>query len=162
MVHVEDNPKYDDLFRNIATYKDLASSNEGSKDDIRQIWGESRIETFQNDLNKFVKESSSKSMPFQYWSQFLDQVVPVLKDLTLSFREGEWSLHLSAIRRAIPLFFSFDRTNYCRWTPLYFDDCIKLENTFPALYENFMSGNFNVRHTQRKCSAVPMDQRLEK
>lgn len=80
----------------------------------------------------------------------------------MSFREGNWTLHLSAIRRAIPLFFTFDRRNYSRWTPLYFNDCLKLQETFPAIYEDVMKGNFSVRHTSRKCSVVPIDQALEK
>ena len=73
-------------------------------------------------------------------------------------------LHLSAIQRELPLCCAFDRTNYSRWTPLYlyFDECIKLEELFPLLYEEFKMGNFNDRHTERKCSAVPTDEALEK
>ena len=33
---------------------------------------------------------------------------------------------------------------------------------FLLLYEEFVKRNFNVRHAERKCSAVPIDQVLEK
>ena len=159
-----DCSKFEQLFKNLKCYQLLVSSQDKDINHIRESWGICRtlIEDFKVNLDTFITESSTKSKPFHYWSVFLDKIAPVLRDLTLSFREGDWNLHLSAIRRALPLFFSFDRINYSRWTPLYFEDCIKLEEMFPLLYEEFMQGNFNVRHTERKCSAVPIDQALEK
>ena len=88
--------------------------------------------------------------------------MPVLRDLTRSHREGNWQLHLSAVRRALNLFFAFDRTNYNRWVPLYYEDCVALEKNFPAIYALFSQGGFVVRHTLKCGSGVPMDQVLEK
>ena len=85
-----------------------------------------------------------------------------MRDLTNSFRERNWDLHLMAVRKAIPLFFAFDRVNYSRWIPLYFDDCLKLPEKYPLIYSQFKEGNFTVQHTKRPCSAVPVDQALEK
>ena len=116
---------------------------------------------FKVQLLEFTKQESLKSNSFNYWSIFIDSIVPVLRDLTHSFREKDWSLHLSAMQRAIPLFFSFDRTNYARWAPLYFDDCLKLEEKFPILYQKFMEGDFCVQQSTRASSAVLMDQALE-
>ena len=113
-------------------------------------------------LDKFV-ESSKESEQFKYWSIFLAELYPALCDFTLSYRNAGWLLHLSAVERAIKLLFAFDRTNCSRWTPLYLQDCLKLEQWFPLIYEEFMEeGSFVVRHTHRKCSAVPMGQALEK
>ena len=92
---------------------------------------------------------------------FFDKIVPVLRDLTHSFREKDWSLHLPAVKNAIPLFFSFDRTNYARWSLLYFDDCLKLDDKFPMLYQKFMKGEFCVHQSPRVSSTVPMDQALK-
>ena len=103
---------------------------------------------FKGQLTEFTRQESQKSKSFEYWSVFLDSIVPVLRDLTHSFREKDWSLHLSALQRAIPLLFSFDRTNYARWTPLYFNDCLKLEEKFPMLYQKFMEGDFCVQWTK--------------
>ena len=44
---------------------------------------------------------------WRYWSIFLDKVMPVVINLTQSFRDTDWELYLSAIRRAIPLIFAF-------------------------------------------------------
>ena len=88
--------------------------------------------------------------------------MPIINNLTLSFRESNWLLYLSALQRAIPLFFAFDRTNYSRWVLLYYKDCILLEEKFPDLFEGFMKGDFTVKLSKRKCSAIPIDQALEK
>ena len=88
--------------------------------------------------------------------------MPVLRDLTRSHRERNWQLHLSAVHRALNLFFAFDRTNYSRWVPLYYEDCVALEKNFPAIYSSFSQGGFVVRHTLNCGSGVPLDQALEK
>ena len=110
----------------------------------------------------FIKTGDKKSELWRYWNIFLDDIMPVIIDLTRSFREANWNLHLSSIRRAMPLFFAFGRTNYCRWVPLYYEDCLNLETKFPLLHESFKEGDFVVHHTLRRGSGVPMDQALEK
>ena len=76
-------------------------------------------------LDAFIKDASKKSSQFKFWTIFLSDIVSVLLDLTRS-HTGELGITLSAVRRAIPLFFGFDRTNYKRWVPLYFEDCLSL------------------------------------
>ena len=58
--------------------------------------------------------------------------------------------NMQALRRAIPLFYAFDRINYKRWAPLYYEDCLALPNKFPKLYEPFSKGDFVVTQTFRK------------
>ena len=84
-----------------------------------------------------------------------------MRDLTRSHREGNWQLHLSAVQRALPLSFTFDRTSDKRWLPLYFEDCLSLPERYPLIHENFLQGEFVVKLTKRKGSAVPVDQALE-
>ena len=110
----------------------------------------------------FNTDLPEKSNQFAFWHVFLNHVVSVLIDLTRSHREGNWDLHLSATRRAIPLFFFFNRTNYKRWVPLYFEDCMAKKHDFPELWEHFCNGKFVVHQTKRKGSGIPMDQALEK
>ena len=64
-----------------------------------------------NQYETFTKNSGEKSAQFAFWHVFLNDVVSVLIDLVRSHREADWDLHLSATRRAIPLFFFFNRTN---------------------------------------------------
>ena len=45
---------------------------------------------------------------------------------------------------------------------MYYEDCLALPRRFSKMYNSFLMGDFVVRHTSRKGSAVPMDQALEK
>ena len=117
---------------------------------------------FMEIFDKYKEEGKLKSEQFQYWNKFLEEIIPILRDLTRSHQEGNWKLHLSAVHRSLSLFFAFDRTNYCHWVPLYYEDCIALEKNFPAIYASFLQGGFVVRQTLKCGSGVSMDQALEK
>ena len=97
---------------------------------------------FTNSLKEFIENGLQVSNQFKFWNTFLQDVVSVVRDLARSHREGVWELHLSAIPRALPLFFAFDRTNYKRWVPLYFEDCMALPAVFPKIYDSFQKGGF--------------------
>ena len=125
---------------------------------VRKFVNTNIFEKFQS----FLREGEATSEIWRFWNVFLDSIVPVIFDLTRSFRESNCQLHLSTIRKAMSLFFAFSRTNYCRWTPLYFEDCMNLETKHPSLYESFYRGDFVVHHSLRRGSGVPMDQALEK
>ena len=70
------------------------------------------ISKFQEKFNEFRKHGCEKSESFLYWDKFINELAPVLRDLTISFREGDWNLHLSSVYWAIPLCFAFDCVNY--------------------------------------------------
>ena len=70
-------------------------------------------------------------------------------------------MHLSAVRRAIPLFFFSNHINYKRWVTLYFEDCMALKRRFPDLWENCNDG-FVAYQTLSKGNGIPMNQALEK
>lgn len=44
---------------------------------------------------------------------------------------------------------------------MYFEDCLSLQTNYPLIYQSFLQGEFVVKLSQRKASAVPMDQALE-
>ena len=112
-----------------------------------------------NEFEVFQKNGEKASNQFAFWNGFIERIYPVLRDLT--HREGNWSLHLSAVQRALPLSFAFDRTHYKCWLPLYFEDCLSLPEKYPSIHENFLQGQFVVKLTKWKGSAVPVDQALE-
>ena len=108
----------------------------------------------------YLNERASQSQSFNYWKMYVSDLLPIIRDLTNSLRSGDWNLYVSAVERATSLFFFFGRTNYCRWTPLFLQDCYQLKDKFPLLYESYMNGGFVV-NTTRKGSGVPFDQALE-
>ena len=122
---------------------------------LNQLFMETNLNTIKDEWNKLVVQSSdlfkplekfrqegkATSLQFLYWDTFLDSIYPVLRDLTRSQREGDWDLYLSAIQRALPLTFAFDRVNYKRWLPLYYEDCISLKSKFPLIYESFINSD---------------------
>ena len=112
-------------------------------------------------FEEFNGNRKKKSEQFLFWHNFISKVFPVLRDLARFHREVDWKLHLSVIQRALPLVFVFDRTNYKRWLPIYFEDYLSLPKKYPSIYESFLQGEFVVRLTQRNVSAIPMDQALE-
>ena len=114
----------------------------------------SKFEVFQTNGEK----ASNQSV---FWNGFIKRIYPVLCDLTCSHREENWPLHLSALQCALPLSFVFDRTNHKCSLPLYFEDCLSLPERYPSIHENFLQGEFVVKLTKRKGSAVPVDQALE-
>ena len=119
------------------------------------------MQKIEEKFEDFVIDNNFTNDNFRYWSIFLDNLFPILTDLTQSFRQGDWNKHLSAVRRAIPLFFAFGHTNYSRWTPIYYEECLNLEKKYPLLHTKFIVGDFVVAHSYRKGSSVPIDQALE-
>ena len=160
-----DGELYAELFQKIERLNNamLANPTE-NKADFDRLWKDclEELEQFDAAFTAFKVKGSIKSNLFAYWNNFLTNLAPVLRDLTRSFRDADWYLHLSSVSRSIDLCFSFDRINYKRWLPMYYEDCLALPERFPKMHNSFLKGDFVVRHTSRKGSAVPMDQALEK
>ena len=113
------------------------------------------------EFETFQRDGASRNSQFAFWTTFLDTIYPALSDLTRSYRESDWKMHLSAVNQALPLVFAFDRTNYKRWLPLYFEDCLAIPEKFPLIHDNFLCGGFVAKLSKLKGSAIPMDQALE-
>ena len=124
-------------------------------------WERLNIVMKSSEFEVFQTNGEKARNQFAFWNGFIKRIYPVLQDLTRSHREGNWPLHLSAVQCALPLSFAFDRTNCKRWLPLYFEDCLSLPERYPSIHENFLQGEFVVKLTKRKGSAVPVDQALE-
>ena len=122
-----DGSKYDQPWQRLEDLE-LSILKPDNLNEVQNLWIECKElgTTFTSDLEHFISQASTYNTQFRYWSIFLDELIPVINDLTLSFRESNWLLYLSALRRSIPLFFAFDRTNYSRWVLLYYNDCILL------------------------------------
>ena len=124
-------------------------------------WERLNIMMKSSEFEVFQTNREKASNQFVFWTGFITIIYPVLQDLTCSHREGNWPLHLSAVQCALPLSFVFDRTCYKHWLLLYFEDYLSLPERYSSIHENFFQGEFVVKLTKRKGSAVPVDQALE-
>ena len=61
----------------------------------------------------------------------------------------------------MPCFFALNHTSYARWLPVHTRDMILLEESDPAVFAEFMSGNFVMQKTQRNFSSIPIDHAYE-
>ena len=160
-----DGEMYAELFQKIQTLKNVIKENPTrNQANFESLWNSclEELSTFDEEFHKFKQRGSIESKVFAYWNNFVTNLAPVLHDLTQSFRDADWDLHLSSVNRSIDLCFAFDRINYKRWLPLYYEDCTSLPDRFPKMHRSFLRGDFVVKHTSRNGSAVPMDQALEK
>ena len=133
-----------------------------SKQLTREEWNATKecAGNIQAAFQVYLKERVSLSQSFDYWSTYVSDLFPIIRDLISSLRSRDWNLYLCAVKRVTSLFFFFGRTNYSRWTPLFLQDCYQLNEKFPLLYDSYMNGGFVV-NTTRKGSGVPFDQALE-
>ena len=96
-----------------------------------------------------------------YWNPYLEMVDLILCFIRVS-REGCWRLHLAAFRDMLPWFQAYDRTNYTRYSALYWSEMVILEESHPEAYKAVNAGNFAVqRSSTRAFSQTPTDQTIE-
>ena len=108
----------------------------------------------------FVQQRSNDAT-FAFWMSYLEMVENVLLFIRAT-REGDWSLHLAAVRVLIPWMFAYDRTNYSRYLPVYWFEMSNLATTHPFVHEELKKGNFAVqRQDAYSFSRVACDMTIE-
>ena len=89
-----------------------------------------------------------------YWMSYVDIVENVLLGLLRAAREGNWDLHLSAIRTLIPWCFAYDKINYACYLSLYLAEMTNLKA--------FKTGQFSVQlSSNNPFGRFPIDQTTE-
>ena len=112
------------------------------------------------DFRSFVIKRSEQSPLFKYWSNVLT-LIQLLRDIIRADRQGNWILHKNTVKKLLPIFMLFDRTNYVRSYSLYVQDIFVLEEKKPELYREFLKGNFSVKRSHVPFTSVATDQGLE-
>lgn len=119
--------------------------------DLKAMWSQflDHLRTSNGDLSAF-------------WMSYVDMVEDIILGLLRASREGNWELHLNAIRALIPWDFAYDRTNYARYLPVYYAQMSALCETHPEVYEAFRDGYFSVQmSSSNPFGRLPIDQALE-
>ena len=65
-------------------------------------------------------------------------MIEIVLGLLRASREGDFELHLNAVRHMIPWFFAYDRLNYARYLPYYYVQMTQLNLDHPAVFHKFM------------------------
>ena len=92
---------------------------------------------------------------------YLD-IVEILLNLLRASREGDWELHLSAIKEMIPWCFAHDNLNYARYLSAYVSEMSHLEEEQPEAFKYLKSGGFSVQIGEdNPFGKVPVDQACE-
>ena len=78
-----------------------------------------------------------------------------------AFREADFEPYFDALTQIVPWFFALDQIHYARWIPVHLRDMITLKDVHPTVFAELMKGNFVVKKTERRFSAIAIDQAHE-
>ncbi|KAL8619632.1 hypothetical protein ACOMHN_019687 [Nucella lapillus] len=113
-----------------------------------------------NDFLNYLRHDNGELSAF--WMTYVDIIQDILLGLLRASREGEWDLHLHAIRLMIPWCFAYDKLNYARYLPAYYAQMTNLAASQPEIYKAFKDGNFSVQLTESNpFGRKPVDQTTE-
>ena len=97
----------------------------------------------------------------QFWMSYID-MVEIRLYLIRSSREGNWLLHLYAIRAFLPWCFVYDRINYSRYLSVYYAEMTRLSIDHPDVHVQLENGGFSVQlGRQNPFGRIPVDQTIE-
>lgn len=103
---------------------------------------------------------SSQCPHFLYWCRVMELQLLCLQ-LVKAFRTADFKLYVDTLTQMMPWMFALDQTNYCRWLPVHIRDMQELPTKHPDVYEKFTNGFFVVHKTQKRFSAMALDQAHE-
>ena len=62
---------------------------QGEPDHWNTLREEKEFDTYQIEFSQFLIDGGKRSEKFKYWNLFLDVIMPVMTDLTHSFRQAD-------------------------------------------------------------------------
>ncbi|XP_070548281.1 uncharacterized protein [Ptychodera flava] len=119
------------------------------------------MKQLQQKYTDHIQKCCESNVNYAFWSSYLNMVQLLLLFIR-GTREGDWHLHLAAIRQMLPWYFAYGKVNYSRYLPVYLQEMLALPQAHPHVYEKFCEGEFAV---QRSCdhpfSMTACDQVIE-
>ena len=111
-------------------------------------------------IEMWEKRLISNAPTICYWTTVRDYMLIQCR-FVRGQRTGDWPLTLKSIEEICPWFFTFGKTNYARWTPVFLKDMGRLPQIHPTIHEAFMEGKFVVQRGDKKFSMMALDQSHE-
>ena len=105
------------------------------------------LESFQAYLDSLRVENSLAA----FWMSYL-HITETMLALIRASREGDWRLHLAAIRDMIPWCFAYNKVNYARFLTYYYATMSRLPTEHPEVLAHFM-----VAFQSRLVPRIPLD-----
>ena len=115
----------------------------------------------QKSFEEWRAEMESCSPQFQFWSVALRMQLDYLLFMR-SIRTANFTLYVYSLEKLLPWIFALDHIHYARWLTVHHYDMQMLQVTNPDIYYQFEhNGNFTVKRTKNRGSAMGLDQRHE-
>jgi len=125
-----------------------------------------KMKAFECRANKLVEfdewnEANSEHFPmFFFWSLVMELETIVLGFIR-SIRSQNWKMYCKYLKLLCPWFFALNHHHYARWTSVHIRDIAQLEATNSILNQEFDKGKFTVKKSDKRFSAMAMDQNHE-
>jgi hypothetical protein len=94
------------------------------------------------------------------WIQYIE-MVSLLRTFIKAERCGNWSLHLTTVKKMLPFFAAAGHNQYLKSAHLYLQNMIKLPSTNITLHSLFESGNHVIRRSNRFWAGLSADLVIE-
>ena len=96
-----------------------------------------------------------------FWMSYID-MLEILLGLIRASREGNWMLHLAMIKAVIPWMFAYDRLNYAKYLPVYYNQMLNLPMEHPEVYEHLKNEGMSVQlGAANTFGRIPLDQAIK-
>lgn len=152
-----DKGEYPDLV-DVEELRTTLASNQRCPEKFKSLLG--KTTKLRQDFMEFEKECEAKSEVCKFFGVWLN-FVTVIKNMIVSDREGNWSLHVSSVEDSMPIFAECDCINYLRHGSWYLEQIKVLEFTHPELYRRFAMGQWVVQDRPGWFCAVGGDMKVE-
>ena len=140
----ETRNKDDQLIKTLQEFRKILSSKKREDCIFKFKFILSKISELKREFSDFLRECEARSELCQYFSIF-QEIFMVIKNLIVADRDGDWLLHVGAVRSSMCIFKEFDAINYLWYASFYLENVQVIQHTHPTLYQRFIDGYFLVR-----------------
>ena len=124
---------------------------------LRDIVVQGHLKSY-NDLMTTLEDLAKRSRTTKMWVDNLIKPVLIMMLYVLAEREGDWPLHLEAVKLMMPYFFASGHVNYARYGLFY----LRHMEALPGdALQHFMKGSHVMRHTQGLWNSIWSDMFIE-
>uniref|UniRef100_A0A2H1WQX5 SFRICE_024036 n=1 Tax=Spodoptera frugiperda TaxID=7108 RepID=A0A2H1WQX5_SPOFR len=159
MEQVEPNFLKEQIFDDLLQYQDLEVSHLTTTAELLPNQVLSRVlSSYKEFVDKTRQGDHGKTA--QFYMTYI-QLVNYYITLSRSIRMGDFEMFKHIIPKITNLFFIVNQPNYARWCVKYYDNLQNVDKTHPGLEEEFKSGCFGIKRTDKSFSRIPVDLTLE-